>query len=154
MRAAHTDWQATELTKEDRRNQVILDTALTYAELDKVLSQLKLVGEQSQSSARLEDVTRQRVAAGVDSAVERWATAHADMHWCNVTAPVCCILDWEAWGLAPRGFDAATLYCASLPVPDGTTMPSTVTASTLAHLLGARTGRLRARTGRPGRACR
>jgi len=53
----------------------------------------------------------------IDSTVARWTTAHADMHWCNVTAPVCCILDWESWGLAPAGFDAATLYCSSLLVP-------------------------------------
>ena len=27
------------------------------------------------------------------------------------------ILDWEGWGLAPAGYDAATLYCHSLLVP-------------------------------------
>lgn len=54
----------------------------------------------------------------VDSAVQRWTTVHGDMHWCNISAPECCILDWETWGLAPAGFDAATLYCASLLVPE------------------------------------
>jgi hypothetical protein len=53
----------------------------------------------------------------VDSTVERWTTVHGDWHWCNITAPVCCILDWESWGLGPAGFDAATLYVSSLLVP-------------------------------------
>lgn len=43
--------------------------------------------------------------------------AHADLHWANVTAPL-RILDWESWGLAPAGFDGATLYAYSLLRPD------------------------------------
>ncbi|MGW7047017.1 hypothetical protein ACWGDT_30875 [Streptomyces avermitilis] len=42
-------------------------------------------------------------------AVTRWTAAHADLHWANVTAPL-RLLDWEGWGRAPEGFDAATLY--------------------------------------------
>jgi hypothetical protein len=46
-----------------------------------------------------------------------WTTAHADVHWANLSAPL-RILDWEGWGLAPKGFDAATLYAYSLLQPD------------------------------------
>ncbi|MFF0110712.1 hypothetical protein [Streptomyces hirsutus] len=46
-------------------------------------------------------------------AVTCWTAAHADLHWANVTAPL-RILDWEGWGRAPEGFDAATLYAYSL----------------------------------------
>lgn len=46
-----------------------------------------------------------------------WTTAHGDLHWGNVTAPECWLLDWEAWGTAPAGYDAASLLCASLPHP-------------------------------------
>jgi hypothetical protein len=53
----------------------------------------------------------------VDTAVAEWATAHADLHWGNLTAPECWILDWEDWGQAPRGLDAATLWGFSLGVP-------------------------------------
>jgi hypothetical protein len=35
-----------------------------------------------------------------------WITAHSDLHWASVTAPL-RILDWEGWGRAPEGFDAA-----------------------------------------------
>ena len=33
------------------------------------------------------------------------------------TAPDCWLLDWEDWGRAPRGFDAASLWHNSLAVP-------------------------------------
>ncbi|WP_259408410.1 hypothetical protein [Streptomyces akebiae] len=46
-------------------------------------------------------------------AVIRWTAAHSDLHWANVTAPL-RILDWEGWGRAPEGFDAATLYAYTL----------------------------------------
>ncbi|MDX3696240.1 hypothetical protein PV726_39175 [Streptomyces europaeiscabiei] len=41
------------------------------------------------------------------------AAAHADLHWANVTTPL-WFLDWEGWGQAPEGFDAATLYAYTL----------------------------------------
>lgn len=46
-----------------------------------------------------------------------WTTAHADLHWANLTGPELCILDWESWRRAPAGYDAATLYCNSLSHP-------------------------------------
>ncbi|MDX3528209.1 hypothetical protein P1P75_17635 [Streptomyces sp. ID05-39B] len=46
-----------------------------------------------------------------------WTTAHADLHWANLIAPL-RILDWEGWGQAPEGFDGATLYAYTLLQPD------------------------------------
>ncbi|MFC9131833.1 hypothetical protein ACFT4A_34060 [Streptomyces sp. NPDC057099] len=45
-----------------------------------------------------------------------WTTAHGDVHWANLTAPL-RILDWESWGRAPVGFDAAMLYAYTLLQP-------------------------------------
>ncbi|GCD99893.1 hypothetical protein EHYA_07615 [Embleya hyalina] len=53
----------------------------------------------------------------IDTTVDEWIPAHADLNWANVTAPDCWILDWEDWGLAPRGLDAATLWGNSLALP-------------------------------------
>lgn len=68
-----------------------------------------------------QDLVNRRVAeiseGSVDPAVEEWATAHADLHWANLTGPTCEILDWEGWGIGPRGLDAATLWGYSLAVP-------------------------------------
>lgn len=47
-----------------------------------------------------------------------WTTAHGDLHWANLTAPSLTILDWEGWGRAPAGIDAATLHAYSLLVPE------------------------------------
>jgi hypothetical protein len=63
-----------------------------------------------------------RVAFGIDLAQETlvgdpWRPAHADLTWANVTGPQFCLFDWEDWGCAPRGLDAATLWANSLMVP-------------------------------------
>jgi hypothetical protein len=68
-----------------------------------------------------QDVTRrlrQYFADRIDPVVDFWVTAHNDLHWNNLTRPGCYLLDWEGWGMAPAGYDAATLYCHSLLVPE------------------------------------
>ncbi|MFD5856771.1 hypothetical protein [Streptomyces chartreusis] len=45
-----------------------------------------------------------------------WSTAHGYLHWVNLTSFL-KILDWEGWGQAPCGFDAAMLYACSLLRP-------------------------------------
>lgn len=57
------------------------------------------------------------VAPEVETTIDEWSVAHADLSWVNLTAPQCWLLDWEDFGAAPRGWDAATLWAASLAVP-------------------------------------
>lgn len=72
-----------------------------------------------------ETVTRELVTATIreafpeitDTTVDEWAPAHADLTWANVTGPGFCMIDWEDWGMAPRGLDAASLWGNSLAVP-------------------------------------
>ncbi|WP_291417491.1 aminoglycoside phosphotransferase [Actinophytocola sp.] len=52
-----------------------------------------------------------------DPTVSRWTAAHADLHWANLLAPHCVLVDWEGWGLAPAGYDAACLYVHTLLEP-------------------------------------
>ncbi|EKX65939.1 hypothetical protein [Streptomyces ipomoeae] len=54
---------------------------------------------------------------GRDVGEIEWSTAHGDFHWSNLGGPDLTILDWEGWGLAPVGFDAAQLYLYSLHTP-------------------------------------
>ena len=70
VKAAKKDWEASSISTEDRRNDVILDTTVTYVQLDKVLSQLQIVQTQSEASAKQQDVVQQRVQAGLDNAME------------------------------------------------------------------------------------
>ncbi|ETA00037.1 hypothetical protein CcI156_22170 [Frankia sp. CcI156] len=53
----------------------------------------------------------------IDPTVGTWVTAHGDLRWSNITRRTPYLLDWEFWGAAPAGADAATLYCTSLLVP-------------------------------------
>lgn len=53
----------------------------------------------------------------IDPHVTQWTTAHGDLHWANITTEPLTLLDWELWGTAPAGYDAATLLMHSLGVP-------------------------------------
>ncbi|MFD7091000.1 hypothetical protein [Streptomyces sp. NPDC056730] len=53
----------------------------------------------------------------LDTTIEQWVTAHADLNWANVTAPAFSLFDWEDWGNAPLGLDSASLWASSLAVP-------------------------------------
>lgn len=72
-----------------------------------------------------------------DYATLPWTTAHGDFHFANLCAPDLRILDWEGWGLAPAGYDAAMLHSYSLLTPD---VASRVRRE-LAHLLATPAGR-------------
>ncbi|QWQ42623.1 hypothetical protein KME66_17640 [Streptomyces sp. YPW6] len=66
----------------------------------------------------LVEATIRPVFPGIpDLMVDEWASAHADLTWANVMGPEFCIIDWEDWGMAPRGLDAATLWGNALAVP-------------------------------------
>ncbi len=54
---------------------------------------------------------------GIDTTVTDWACAHGDLGFANLCGPRLVILDWESWGMAPVGWDAACLWAASLQVP-------------------------------------
>ena len=56
----------------------------------------------------------------IDTSISEWVAAHADLSWANLTTPNCFLLDWEDWGMAPRGLDASTLWLSSLDLPDVT----------------------------------
>ncbi|WIX76035.1 hypothetical protein QRX50_31755 [Amycolatopsis carbonis] len=69
------------------------------------------------SQTRVDEEIHAVFGPGIDTTIAQWTPAHADFSWANLTGPACWILDWEDWGLAPRGLDAAMLWAASLAVP-------------------------------------
>jgi hypothetical protein len=77
------------------------------------------------ATPNLEPITQARFTStihelfpDVDATTDEWTAAHADLGWANLTAPHCYFLDWEDWGMAPRGFDAATLWSQSFAIPE------------------------------------
>ncbi|HEX5435285.1 MAG TPA: TolC family protein [Candidatus Angelobacter sp.] len=70
IKAAQSDVDLTLAQNADRRNDVIMETALYYMQLDLLDSSLSVQQQQQAAAARYQDITDQRVEAGVDSHVE------------------------------------------------------------------------------------
>lgn len=87
--------------------------------------------------AYLDRAMPQYLGVPVDTDAPAWTTAHGDLHWANVTGPTLALLDWEGWGIAPAGYDAALLHAYSLLVP-GT---AAAVRNRLAHILDTPSGR-------------
>jgi len=96
-----------------------------WATFDESLDALAAHRTARQATIDTEPMTQQRLTSTiekafpgvVDTAIEEWTTAHADLGWANLTAPACHLLDWEDWGACPRGADSAKLWVSSLAVP-------------------------------------
>lgn len=73
----------------------------------------------------------------IDTRAPSWSTAHGDLHFANLGVPRLYLFDWEGWGLAPTGYDAATLHTYSLLVPS----TAARIRAELAHLLNTPAGR-------------
>ncbi|MYT31785.1 MULTISPECIES: hypothetical protein [unclassified Streptomyces] len=69
------------------------------------------------TQALVTESIRSVFSSDFDTTVERWVPAHADLNWANMTAPTFSLFDWEDWGNAPQGLDAASLWGSSLAVP-------------------------------------
>ncbi|HEU0089272.1 MAG TPA: hypothetical protein VFQ77_16765 [Pseudonocardiaceae bacterium] len=65
----------------------------------------------------LDGVMPRFLGTPIETTVPCWSTAHGDLHYANLCAPILRLLDWEGWGLAPRGYDAAVLHSHSLLLP-------------------------------------
>jgi hypothetical protein len=69
------------------------------------------------TQAHVDEVIQAAFPGLLNTTIEQWTPAHADVNWANVTAPRFCLFDWEDWGMAPRGLDSASLWAQSLGVP-------------------------------------
>ena len=70
IKAAKSDVDATTAQNADRRNDVIMETALDYVQLDLLESSLSIQREQQQGAQKFQDIVAQRVQAGLDSQVD------------------------------------------------------------------------------------
>jgi outer membrane protein len=70
VKAAKSDVEVTTAQNADRRNDVIMETALDYVQLDLLDSSLTIQKEQQQSAQKFQDIVGQRIQAGLDSQVE------------------------------------------------------------------------------------
>lgn len=92
MKAAKSDISATNAQNADRRNDVIMETALDYIQLDLLVSSANVQAEQQQVAQKFEDVVNQRVQAGVDAPLEltraKLASARTRMEMADTQAAI------------------------------------------------------------------
>ena len=70
MRAARNDVKATHFDTASKREDVILETATAYLDLDIALRKLKALGEAAQAANRAEFITTERLKEGLDSQLD------------------------------------------------------------------------------------
>ncbi|MGE5323750.1 MAG: TolC family protein, partial [Actinomycetota bacterium] len=70
IKAAQSEVDLTRAQNADRRNDVIMETALDYMQLDLLDSSLSVQQQQQAAAAKYQEITGQRVQAGLDSQVE------------------------------------------------------------------------------------
>lgn len=70
IRASKAGYEASVLSVEAARQQVILDTALTYAELDATENSLTALQQEETDAKGLVSITQERVQSGVDAPVD------------------------------------------------------------------------------------
>jgi outer membrane protein TolC len=84
VRAAKADWHASTSQTKEQRSQVILDTSISYAELDKWQKKFDVLQHELEISQKMEQATNERVKEGIDSPVDetkaRLAAAEAKLH--------------------------------------------------------------------------
>ena len=70
LKAAKIDWKAQSFDIQDKKNEVILDAALTYAQLDYVASKMATLKKALEAAQKAQFVSEQRLQEGVDSKLE------------------------------------------------------------------------------------
>ena len=70
LKAAKIDWKASSFDVQDKRAEVILDTALSYAQLVNLNSNLRTLAEAQIAAEKAQSVTEQRLTEGVDSKLD------------------------------------------------------------------------------------
>ena len=121
VRAAHTEWDATALSTEDKRQEAILETSVTYTQLDRLITALGLLHQQEQEARRAEQIASERVEAGVEAQVEltraKLSSARVRMSLAQVEGNIDALRNLLAQltGLPAAGIETVTESIPQLP---------------------------------------
>ena len=121
IRSAKNEFNAANFSAADRRQQVILDTASAYEQLDTVSSAINITKQQLQSAERAEKLVSDRVQEGVDAQVEltkaKLATARVRMTAADlqITADTLRMRLAASTGLRPAQIITSTETIPALP---------------------------------------
>lgn len=70
LKAARIDWKASSFDVQDRRAEVILDAALSYAQLVNLTGKINTLSDAQRAAEKAQFVTEQRLNEGVDSKLD------------------------------------------------------------------------------------
>jgi len=70
LKAAKIDWRATSLDVQDKRDAVILDTALSYDHLNQLTAKINALNEAQKAAEKAQFISEQRLQEGVDSKLD------------------------------------------------------------------------------------
>lgn len=121
IRAAKTEWGASSSSLAERRSAVILETALVYAELDKLSNSAGVLEQQEAAALKVEQIVEERVRAGVDSEVELTkarlgkARVHLRLAEAQESSDVLRLRLSQLTGLPPAGIETVTESIPALP---------------------------------------
>ena len=121
IKAAKTEWTASNSLVEERRHAVILEAALVYSELDKLANSATILEQQQAASLRVQQIEEERVHAGVDSEVEltraRLGTARVKMRLAEAqeSVDVLRLRLAQLTGLPVAGIETVTESIPALP---------------------------------------
>ncbi|MFZ3213755.1 MAG: TolC family protein [Terriglobales bacterium] len=121
VRAAHAEWDATAFSSEDKRQEAILETAVTYTQLDRLVTALNLLREQEQEALHAEQIASERVQAGIEPQLEltraKLASARVRMSIAQVEGNVDVLRNLLAQltGVPADGIETVTESIPQLP---------------------------------------
>jgi outer membrane protein TolC len=67
LKAAKIEWKATSLDVQDKRNAVLLDASLSYAQLGQLAGKISTLSKAQDAAYKAQSITEQRLQQGVDS---------------------------------------------------------------------------------------
>jgi len=70
LKAAKIEWKAQSFDVQDKRNAVILDTSLTYEQLNSIASKIAALKKAQAAAEKAQFITEQRLKEGVDSQLD------------------------------------------------------------------------------------
>jgi outer membrane protein TolC len=70
INAAKVDWKASDLDMLDKKNAVIMETALVYSSLDNLNAKLKILRDAQTAAKRAEFISSERLKEGIDSELD------------------------------------------------------------------------------------
>ncbi len=118
IEAAKVDWKASDLDLVDKKNAVIMQTAIAYAALDNLASKLKILHEAQAAAQQAQFISQQRLKEGIDSELDLKKTQLASAQ------VMLSIVEAEAQADVYRdqlsqltGFPAATIETVTESVP-------------------------------------